>query len=174
MMEIGLSSSRNMNLSSTHISLLIATNSFANHILNVACAIADAGAVGAILWSFEARELTAEVTEHFLGARMHAHLALSEHAFTSNVRFSQYFSNIIEILNLGGISLRINRSRLLANLQITADNFSENAITGPMAMSSGIEEITVTECSGLTSSSLGGLTSDSLLRHILRCDQMII
>ena len=38
-------------------------NCVSNHILNTACTVADAGALGAILWGFEVREILTELAE---------------------------------------------------------------------------------------------------------------
>lgn len=53
------------------LSTLLIRNSVANHILNVACTVGDSGALGAILWGFESRELDLELVEVASGSRLH-------------------------------------------------------------------------------------------------------
>lgn len=57
--------------------ITLARNFTANHFLNVACTIGDAGALGAILWAFEFRELDLEHAELLSGARLHMNLGSS-------------------------------------------------------------------------------------------------
>ena len=60
--------------SSSLISVLLVRNFVSNHLLNVACTVGDSGALGAILWGFESRELDLEHAELCTGARLHTNL----------------------------------------------------------------------------------------------------
>lgn len=74
--EIGFSSEVSAH-TSENLGVLLLRNFVANHFLNVACTIGDSGALGAILWGFEARELDLEFAETVSGARLHVNLASS-------------------------------------------------------------------------------------------------
>lgn len=71
--EIGFSADKLANKSQTIA--LVLTNQILNHLLNVSCTIADAGALGAILWAFETREVLQEQIENVSGARLHINCA---------------------------------------------------------------------------------------------------
>lgn len=80
--EIGFSADK----SKTSINRnLIFINFILNHVLNLACTVADSGALGAILWSFESREILQEFCEAETGARLHVNLA-----FLGNIQNQNY------------------------------------------------------------------------------------
>jgi hypothetical protein len=70
--ELGFSSEKL--IASAAVSSLVFQNQILNHLLNISCTIADAGALGAILWAFEAREVLQEQVENATGARLHVNL----------------------------------------------------------------------------------------------------
>ena len=115
-MELGFSAYRCRSMPRSEIKFLTAINSVANHILNLACTVADSGAVGVILWTFEARELINESVEQMLGYRLHLHLSAIE--FYTNARRDRLHHacfTVSELLYQAVVSVRLSRSRLLSN-----------------------------------------------------------
>jgi len=136
-----------------------------NHVLNLACTVADSGALGAILWTFELREVLTELAENETGARLHVNLAFS--AFCSNVNETTLFGNlaIIEILMLSVIAARVSKSRLLGNFIVSVNSAIDSAVTGWLLWSSGIS---ATETKINKNQTVGGYLSDSMVRHVGR------
>lgn len=124
--ELGFSLDKTrFNSITTHLFLL---NNIANHLLNTACTVADSGALGAILWCFEIRELIAEDIEYSTGARLHVNLAFAVQPSQEVYRYRMM--SIIDIILSGVINVRISRSRLAHNFLVTAENASQCGLTG--------------------------------------------
>jgi NADH:ubiquinone oxidoreductase subunit D len=173
-MEFGFASTRSRSLESSTLVNLLAGNMLSNHILNLACTVADAGAVGTILWSFEMREVVSQQTESATGSRLHVHLATSEYASPSTAENIPDFANSVsELLLLVATATRVSRSRLVHNLLVTADDVEGRAATGPLASSCGFDDGESSSSGLLPVSILGGSTSCSLTRHILRIRHML-
>ena len=65
------------------IKLVYYKNCISNHLLNLSCTIADGGALGAILWLFEFRELIIEECEEKLGARLHINISFLQYTYNN-------------------------------------------------------------------------------------------
>lgn len=72
-LSFSLHQSKNASLSRDFMLL----NHVSNNFLNVSCTLADAGMVGAILWTFEFREIASELAEEMTGARFHCAFSTS-------------------------------------------------------------------------------------------------
>lgn len=135
--ELALSLEKSKRLQSLPF-LEVMTNS-ANHLLNLACTVADAGALGAILWAFEVRELIAEEVEASTGARLHLNLAfLALGASSSVVSISTLAT--ADLLLSGVVTVRTTRARLASNFVLTAELASSAAATGWLLHGSGLSD----------------------------------
>lgn len=173
--EISFSSSqcRNTNLNRNFILL----NFVANHFLNISCTLADAGAVGAILWSFEFREISSELAEEISGARFHS-------AFSGSFAWGGSQSiifvislgiEILELLSFSVLFLRVGRSRLAQNFVINSNFMISSGTTGILACATGVSDGELTEFGTLSSlffkTFVGGVSADSQTRHFVRVRQ---
>lgn len=154
-------------------------NHVSNNFLNVSCTLADAGMVGAILWTFEFRELAAELSEETSGARFHSSFSTSFTWDWSRSSLQQIVIlgvELVELLTFAGLFSRISRSRLASNLSIAANFVLASGITGALADSSGVGAGELSDFGvGATSALrlfIGGLTSDSWTRHFYRLRQV--
>ena len=173
-MEIALSSvGFSLGTTSALGTLLFATN-ISNHFLNLSCTVADAGAVGAILWVFEAREIFAEISETISGARFHSNF--TQWAFSCK-EFSSGSVSLIrqigELLLFAGTTIRISRSRLFSNLQLSVSCGISSGVSGILLNSAGVFDLLGSNSQNvLRTQFLGGLSGCSLIRHFLRCRQI--
>jgi NADH:ubiquinone oxidoreductase subunit D len=119
--EVGFSADKNKNTVSKN---LLQLNFVLNHVLNLACTVADSGALGAILWSFEQREILQEFAETETGARLHVNLAFVSLASSQN--YSGIKSNlIVDILLLAVLACKVSRNRLFGNFLVSVEaNFA--------------------------------------------------
>lgn len=153
-------------------------NFVGNHLLNLSCTLADSGMVGAILWSFELREITVELSEDLTGARFHSShsSALSWGDLeVSGASVALLVSSITELLSNAVTGIRVARSRLLGNLLLTSAFTYNSGVSGQLLTSSGLSEHVLSEHGDLSSSSelfVGGSSACSLVRHFSRLRQM--
>ena len=73
--------------------------------------------VGIILWTFELRELTLQVFEVNLGARLHANFGVKDFGIASldsGVLF-EFSSSLLDLLTIFSSSVRINLGRFSGN-----------------------------------------------------------
>ena len=158
------------------IKILYYKNCISNHLLNLSCTIADGGALGAILWFFELRELLIEECEEKLGTRLHINISFSQYILNSN---NVLFKNInvsinlvlIDLLIYGIIYLRVIKSRLIHNMILNIEYSFTSACTGTLLNCSGIIEY---NDRFLYPNLISSLKSDSLVRHILRVSVCIL
>lgn len=161
-MEVGLNPENNTSRSGS-LSLLLNTNMISNHLLNLACTVADSGALGCILWAFELREVASETIETTTGARMHINSTFTE--FTAIDRPNLSVNLVVELLLLVGIGLRVNRGRLAGNFITPMNVATETSLTGYLLFSSGTCDVTD---HNTLKPVLGCSTADSLVRHVSR------
>lgn len=142
-----------------------------NHILNLACTIADAGALGAILWTFEIREIGSEIFEIITGARLHINLAFI--TVIINTKNDQTYNLIssIELFQYASTACRISKNRLLNNFIITIFSSESSATSGWLTWCTGL---IMAENKQNYINFSGGLYSDSLTRHFGRLMQIWI
>lgn len=165
--EIGFNPERNK--STNNIKSLLLRNSIANHLLNIACTIADAGVLGALLWVFELRELLLEEIEYITGSRLHINLSYNasfDNLYLNNINMHDMFS----VLLISIINIRISRARLFINFCINYEIVSICATTGWLLYGSGITDTSEFENIPLI---IGSIRNDSLTRHIGRIMFMI-
>lgn len=175
----------NGSVNSNAIGSLLVLNFVSNHLLNICCTVGDAGALGAILWGFEIRELLAEITEQVTGARLHVNTTFL--AFGSTERNSASFPSsalipIVEILLHSVTGARITATRFIGNFVTTfSQSFSSSAVTGWLSASVGILDWSEDSfqhgkgCNSLghfrhVGACAGNALSDSLTRH---CGRLI-
>jgi NADH:ubiquinone oxidoreductase subunit D len=149
---------------------LFLLNCTANHALNTACTIADAGALGAILWAFELRELIEEQAEASLGARLHSNLGLPS-AGHVNSGLNTQCSAVLALLIDSTINVRVSASRLLGNFLITSEHVFSSGSTGWMMQSTGLTDDASTQ--QLSGDYLAILGADSLSRYLGRVSQAL-
>lgn len=92
----------------------------ANHLLNLACTLADAGMVSAILWSFEAREILAEQIETVFGSRLHCNFAVASFVSVDQHSFDLNFIafGLSQTLVNAVAGIKIAKQRLGGNLVV--------------------------------------------------------
>lgn len=115
-------------------------NCVSNHILNTACTVADAGALGAILWGFEVREILTELAESWAGARLHLNFG---HASTNkNYSLTATTNNsvILGLLLRSVTQLKITASRFVGNFQTMASSSLAGAATGWLLLAAGLSD----------------------------------
>ena len=132
------------------LGVLLTLNSISNHLLNVCCTVGDSGALGAILWGFEIRELLAEATENATGARLHVNSALCGLSRMGNLSVggtSQPFSisnailPVLDLLFSSVTASRITTGRFIGNFAVTFDEVFESALcTGWISASVGVQD----------------------------------
>lgn len=144
--------------------VLLTTNFIANHILNICCTVADSGALGAILWGFETREIITEFSETLTSARLHVNLSFSSYVEV-NLYIKTNILSILDLIFLSVVAVRISRSRLLGNFITNIENVKSSTIQGWLRWSSGLSEVYNISIGDLI---IGGNKSDSLTRHIGR------
>lgn len=161
---------------------LLLHNGIANNLLNISCLLVDTGLVSSLLWVFEIRELFSECNERILGARFHIGLSALVNSIgilNNNIQeeLNYVISTSVDLLLLSGISIRNSRIRLSNVLIIKWYSTWIESISGPCSESSGfiLFEIFESLFSSIVSSwiSFGGIISDSIIRHILRCRQIL-
>ena len=115
--------------------------------------------------------MLADITESVTGARLHIQLGALDLS-TGESRVSDSFLSLVsELLLVSVAGIRITRSRLVSVLTTGITDLGLSACTGLLASSAGIDELTVSESCG-NSSSIGNSFSCSLVRHMLRIRQM--
>ena len=141
--------------------------------LNLACALVDAGLVSALLWTFELREQCASEFEQTLGARMHTNLSAALHAGSRDGMTQLDFVASVDLLLRAGVEVRVARLRLLGVLETGWEAAWSENVSGPLADSSGNHGTEQSETSAGTCATfaVGGTTSDSLVRHFVRSRQ---
>jgi NADH:ubiquinone oxidoreductase subunit D len=178
--EIGFSSEVSAH-TSENLGVLLLRNFVANHFLNVACTIGDSGALGAILWGFEARELDLEFAETVSGARLHVNLAssgsvagdflgssLSQTGLGSSWNDLSGIFAISEFLLLSGTGIKANRSRLFANFVVSADLSNSSGCSGYLLNSAGLSDSADDSSGQFAGLQLFTDSADSLARHVAR------
>lgn len=178
--EIGFSSDTAAHASDV-LGVLLVRNFVANHFLNVACTIGDSGALGAILWGFEARELDLEFSETISGARLHLNFSSQGSvagdflgSSVSQLGLGSAWSDVTglfaisEFLLLAGTAVKINRSRLFGNFVASADLAVSSGCSGYLLNSTGISDSADDSSSQFSGVALFTDSSDSLARHVAR------
>ena len=161
--EIGFNPDKGRVMTSTKA--LLQKNSIANHLLNVACTIADAGVLGAILWLFEIREIHLEHFEKTTGARLHSNLGFLGVSASAPTKSWESSMEIFALMLHTVGSVRISRGRMFANFVVTAEMNLAYGATGWLGFSTGLSDCVEFEFNPVL---VGGVRADSLVRHLGR------
>lgn len=185
--ELGFSPDKSAHEASLLLGNLLLRNFLVNHILNLVCTIGDSGALGAILWGFEIRELDCENVETMIGARLHANLGGIGTAGGSGISsviggscnfYHDNWANtgLLELILFSGTATRISRGRLANNFLVSSEVSTTCGNTGYLLSSTGISDLTEDfSIQNLNSEIiLGNLSADSLQRHIARSFSVIL
>jgi NADH:ubiquinone oxidoreductase subunit D len=166
-----LAYSPDMGSSSRVSSNFLVANCVANHILNTACTVADAGALGAILWGFEVREILTELADSWVGVRLHLNFG---HA-TSNKIYSLAATandnSVILVLLRCVTQIKITASRFTGNFQLSATTGITSAVTGWLLHAIGLTDDADERCMPIIASSQ---QADSFSRYAGRLMQIAV
>lgn len=172
-MELGFSAYRSRSFHSSTLDFSNLLNLISNHILNLACTIADSGAVGIILWTFEAREIISDCLDGMIGSRLHAHISSTEFLERSIPEHDVGFLfPVADLLFSAVTGVRISKSRLLNNFSCSVDTFSDRAVSGVLATSVGIDEPGNSMSNISDHVTVGNFVGESFSRHLIRTRQI--
>lgn len=145
--ELAYSSDNGVTARTTSAFLL--ANCVSNHVLNTSCTVADAGALGAILWGFEVREIFTELAESWAGARLHLNLGHVTTNKTNSLVATTNSLGILALLSRSVSQIKVTSSRFVGNFQLSATTALPSAVTGWLLLATGLTDEADERCLSL-------------------------